>query len=1721
MTGACAWSSDKDLVPEDQIKCLLSLLFEAEKRKWEAGISPVNSLEPDNAQTEIGKPRCSSVDTGSHLLGYGQCVTQIHSFFHDFEPRRYCLKATTNRKNLDRPSSQMKVVSDESLQSSITLSSCRSSQELKEGFNPKSPSFELCKNALLCAKFPVLSLSQTECSSTLYSATLSPSMQQKAFSFSKVSKTSSVHPDPKANSPQLSRDDCVSPEVSFAKLSEDLQTLVTKVFQLKNRDRQYVFERVPRAIKDSPKLLVETLLSQKAVLEHNNHPFYRVNAFLDKNAYSEWVMLEKDKIECLIESFWHKARLPVRELPLEDINFHKQYEDLMKRIIKFESSNKEVHQVHHGVAPSSPLSENACRLLQEFQLRFGIGTLFSKISHLKYFVDHLPVANEVWYMEHVRCCLKDVMDNLNCPEIFVESEFKTLVSILSTLLRKTEYALTKDEMKSRYERLKVIALDELNQDDLSAPLMIKLVFEIRREVKQYNSFYNEAFSSYFDVMERGTFQFYSLLMSDIEQLCENPSRARKPSGVEPDLLCLAFRLSNLDKDWSKFIPFSLQKWRGPFKRIALQWLDAINHSFRALVPQMISCDSWTAAELDFHITPRGNNTTTARREMQKPCSLANSRAGFQSLPHSQLSAFNTVRPSSSLPVETLQSATVSIGKGKSQSTKGSSPVPRAKSPKRPREGMLPDSSSGEETLNTQKCHVVVQIHSPKSRRGCRVKDMNNSNSQDETPSKLNPAAHAPETNKDNVLLEGNLEAETPSCGSQVPVSMQEGDFKVPEGQDGAEAMVTEPDRNQKLVAMGEEENGSKIGSKDVIFEPGYTEDSVNSEKHKTDLREDGFDCNLSTPFENESTSEESESKMLSRSPEMSIGCAAGGKESPGGLAHHEYNREKGPSRSPQENKSTCAKVVTPVEHVSVGGEGPGCYVCERCPTKDICPGKANKSEQTSGAGSKPSDSNSTLPIPSTPINIPPRYPKKLITRLRDNPRASVGSAQSAASFFTAAESIESFHSARSKISDLEFSNPKSKENSVDQLETLCNSQDNPTLNLSPNDDQIDKCPNVEGKHEASQVFPISSSFVDVLCAVNRLASFASHLCEILCPERLQQDEKFMTMKRELCDKLIQVVNSFVKLYSDSILAMETCGLQENVLTEVLDERLQRYLKLEREAGHLQGCRYDASRFDPPCEEMLRAEVDPRQFEPLTQQQMGVRISNVAVLRNILPWLCENAVKVVDSPASLPAAVHHGFESSVESLASHSFSYCEYGPRLDDVTSSVADARCNVSETRVDELLNQDTFADDLDHLCILERALLTLVAFRMSKFLKPVLSNLLNIDLPRYDIRKRLKPALHFLTCELRRFHSVLYPDCFNRLLNEVWVSVAEMFKEELSRLEKRRASASKHCELLLEAEAYLMKFFHAENSGLGCDEMSETLGSLQKDLQLYTLPTDKLITLYDSYFTQYLRTQSDNQADVHASTTSVTSHRASAPADSIFQALRKDLHTIRKCFSGAELVEWLENYVRENGLEGFGSYIGSGVELGQYMLEQGIVTCVTSPPLNQQPTRRKRNQDEPVFVGSRTTEKGKVYCGIYGSSANSSRSSSRSTTKDNSESENEADDECEDDDVHDFLGSGSDVWARQTSVPSKHNARFFNNHDALYKFVCEEDSRRSEIKFRLGIRDRQNLWGELRNILCVLYTRKGSDRMARDFLKKVPTEYLNESVEYFQLTAGLSCWCS
>lgn len=56
----------------------------------------------------------------------------------------------------------------------------------------------------------------------------------------------------------------------------------------------------------------------------------------------------------------------------------------------------------------------------------------------------------------------------------------------------------------------------------------------------------------------------------------------------------------------------------------------------------------------------------------------------------------------------------------------------------------------------------------------------------------------------------------------------------------------------------------------------------------------------------------------------------------------------------------------------------------------------------------------------------------------------------------------------------------------------------------------------------------------------------------------------------------QVMFSFVKLYSDNVLGMDTCGLPDELLTEILGERVQRHLRTQRDDRKLQGCRYNPS-----------------------------------------------------------------------------------------------------------------------------------------------------------------------------------------------------------------------------------------------------------------------------------------------------------------------------------------------------------------------------------------------------------------------------------------------------------------------------------------------------------------------------------------------------------------
>ena len=143
---------------------------------------------------------------------------------------------------------------------------------------------------------------------------------------------------------------------------------------------------------------------------------------------------------------------------------------------------------------------------------------------------------------------------------------------------------------------------------------------------------------------------------------------------------------------------------------------------------------------------------------------------------------------------------------------------------------------------------------------------------------------------------------------------------------------------------------------------------------------------------------------------------------------------------------------------------------------------------------------------------------------------------------------------------------------------------------------------------------------------------------------------------------------------------------------------------------------------------------------------------------------------------------------------------------------------------------------------------------------------------------------------------------------------------------------------------------------------------------------------------------------------------------------------------------------------------------------------------------------------------------GFTGSPASSSSQTSRSTRTGPNDSEEEADDECEDDD-EDFLGSASDIWSRVNSVRSERDATFYNHPKAFYKFICEEDSSRTDVKITLGITARLHLTDKLKHILCVLYTRRDSDKAARSFLKRLPGGLLDDAVDRGEGGRDVKCY--
>lgn len=311
---------------------------------------------------------------------------------------------------------------------------------------------------------------------------------------------------------------------------------------------------------------------------------------------------------------------------------------------------------------------------------------------------------------------------------------------------------------------------------------------------------------------------------------------------------------------------------------------------------------------------------------------------------------------------------------------------------------------------------------------------------------------------------------------------------------------------------------------------------VNEVLPEGDLGYLGHDSGSDTSFENDSTDESDGDTVILKDEYKEYGYT----DAPSTKSNSSWvDRQKDIHEDPNERSSR-----------PYPGTGDTCLTFTR---KNTCgateqddrsvagsQGSAEREKSITSAGPKGLQPRQSVPV-SIPVSGTGATRHKLVTRLRDTPCGSVGSTLSDYSNYVTAGSVLSG-------------------NSVD---TFCSARSSRTSRIKGNsDDHSDNshCAGEDGidghssktesvNEELTKVLPVSSSFVDVICAVNRLTTFVCHLCKILCPhENSRRDEEETTVaeelrnetlevKRRLCSKLIEVLRIFWCLLGITIMSV--------------------------------------------------------------------------------------------------------------------------------------------------------------------------------------------------------------------------------------------------------------------------------------------------------------------------------------------------------------------------------------------------------------------------------------------------------------------------------------------------------------------------------------------------------------------------------------------------------
>ncbi|CAH1257972.1 Hypp1933 [Branchiostoma lanceolatum] len=1522
-------SAAKDVLGASEV---FSQLLASETDAWsrEEGMGMV-------ADPGTSGPWEQAAGVGGQLIQHAQTLKNIHNYFKNLESRRCCM-SLAGRQTVFSHMRVVKQDGDGSLEEgamSATKGGVRISHR-----HLSDKEFRLYKVALVCAQFPVLSAPDPP--STPH--TPSPSSQRK-FQFPHKPTLTPIPSSPLPNcdpqtqgaeSQRSTRKGSTGQGSGGGSSDEDKLTspvqpealceLVRQAFGL-SQERHLQYTRLIRDetnTKSTAKLLVEELVGQLSILENNSHPFYSPQAFLSRNAYDFWQQGERQNITRLIGKFWHFSLPP----PLASTHkylkdHHTDYKNLMAKLIKYEEACKEDLSSSGSDKPQSILSSTSKRLLKEFSLRYGVGELFSRIVYLEHLTNNLEQSWDTWYIQHVTESLSKIMEILpvhagtmvtvkqeltvlensvmllhgQCGNAFtrIKRLFKenkpphavaSLIDLLEVVLNVKELLTgrkmrgvkqwlvqyAKERLALSYERHKTLAQNELKLHTygpgLSPKLLNILLINIRDEIHDYKENFQQVFSKYFDMVQLAATEYYSFFMEDVVTMCE---QGLGSPDIEQDrlMLSLAYRLNQLDEDLTNYIHPSQQRWRRSFLKQALHWLEVMKEDLQTLVVQAVGADKYKPLTIMDKNIP-------AKVMMQH----LRSKVG-RSLTPSLNSAFNSVT-----------SSITSSPKMHTPNSVSSTPKP-------------PSQHSSEGTLSPNHdtdSHVTFQANEKlpagMPRRSKSLPDAVRDDDDDENQSSLSfrtdPGRH---------------------------VSLPVGSYQSASEKMSIASMIIEVSTVEQISDDSREANGDvpMQNAADVTttssvstlvstqIQPDLPQDSPNS----TLVVEDpgnkiGASKSIRRDKQSSQKTSESEDYGMDRFQDLDSSDDSCSSDDEFRFIEDYQNGEKSATQPPptitsgsNDNSDNQEVGLPPLEFVSLmeGFQG---------------------------------FSSSDMPIKRPAVAVPSKDSKD--TKVD----RTLGT-----------EAVRDGANGQSRAPNtLDRTLPEGLQNGIDRDRTYSGSIEDSFASLSNFSTATDS----DSREGKIKVFPLSASYVDTICMIRRAAEFVETLCKVLCPdesvlvtisevetdaeevighqEEVEDAHNLVTdIKYGLYQKLLQVFSTVLCLYGDNLLCLDLCATPDSVAKELLGSMMVQHLMGEKENFATWGCRHMLNG-KSSCFQYISKQANYLcdSFEPVTEE-MCVRINNIHALLDVLPKVdellhkavgsisckdsrCQDAVNedyvVVDlcTPGTPPTSP---WTDSDRDGTGHSSSTPHPSPTR-QVNNGQRSAGDGSPGQRAPERKssgkrgNRSAYVPYRAvvvchirwHLHRVRNGLIRLLAYKINQFFHQALSLLLSLPLYGYTIQQRLQPLAEFLSNHFQAFSDWLYSECVPKLQKSIWELIVKDFEQEAAKLKHQNNSAAK-AKTLLQAVAFLVQFVHAEGQGLDLENLMAPAEGVLRELEWYTVPTRQLIS-------QYKRLAAEDLVPSRR----LSTQSVSLPSLEVMYWMRHEMHSVRKCFSGKQMVDWV-----------------------------------------------------------------------------------------------------------------------------------------------------------------------------------------------------------------------